>query len=131
MHTITLVMGDPWNDGHGRSRDFTIECNLDPIQLRDAYKAGCEILGFNIEDEIARNYEDNKLEKRFAKRFQELGLDWNWEGDKPITLDTDGYAELWLFAVKLGCKQTFGCDFTYTEVHPHTIEIDGYGLFYA
>ena len=131
MHTITLVMGDPWNDGHGRHRSLIIESNLHSRQILDAYKAGCEILGFDIQAEIAHNYEDSCLGERFAKRFQELGLDWNWEGDEPIGLDTDAYAELWLFAVKLGCKQTFGYDFMYTEVHPHTIEIDGYGLFYA
>ena len=126
MSIIVLTVGDWSNDGHGRSADVTIRCSHNVNDLEDAYKKGCKILGFDVEDEIARNYEDNILHKHHFEAFKRHGLEWNWDGDdgEEIYLDANAYAELWLFAAKLGNK-----DLTYEVMSPDGINIGGYGIF--
>lgn len=133
MYTVHLLLGDLWNDGHGKSHSIVIETNLTTDQILESYKKGCEVLGFDVQKEIAAEYGDNKLREKYSQRFEELGLAWVWhvEGDEdgPIDLDCDAYAELWLFAARLGAPKAIGCAFVYNVITPDAVHIGGYGLF--
>lgn len=141
---ITLVLGDPWADGHGMSDRINISSNLTDGEITKAYQKGKKKLSFNF-DGVAEDYEDSHLEKAKWEEFLKLGFS-NPEYEKEygeiyqpgdtydpddeesdLVLDSEGFARLYLFLVKLG-NDKFEYEMLSDKLNP-TIDIGGYGLF--
>lgn len=71
---VTLVMGDPSNDGHGQVGRFTYKSNYTSKQIQEAYKKSCELLGFDFINECCEEYEDGLVPERFVNVFVEKGI---------------------------------------------------------
>lgn len=135
-YSINLMMGDPYADGHGKSEVTMIESNLNVKDLLKAFKAGSKKIGVDF-DEIASDYEEDKLTNEDHDKFVAHGFsfdkvsefDWTDEDDEyyALRLDTDLFAELYLFCVKVGRP-----DFEYKVIRSkNNIDIGGYGLFWG
>lgn len=129
MHPIQLVLGDWSNDGHGQTDTLFILSNLSSTEIEAAYKRGTKILGFDMKSQVAADYEDSKISETKVETFKKAGFvfsdsEWDLDGEGDIWLDSDCYAQLWLFVVKLGAPT-----FEYEIQRPPRLTIGGCGLF--
>lgn len=150
-HLVDLVLGDWSNDGHGLTETITVRCNLTPQQLEDAYNAGVEQLGLDVEDDVARDYEDPflyfdqweklaakgmTLERLFAHELKGEYASYLFDDateflkepvdDEGFQIDEQAYVELWLFTASLGDPSL---KWEVTEDDSPHVRIGGYGLF--
>lgn len=141
---ITLVLGDWSHDGHGLTDRINISSNLTDKEITKAYKAGKKKLSFDF-DRVAEDYEDSRLTKVRWGEFLKLGFsnpeyEKKWsepyqpgdtydpdDEESDLVLDSEGFARLYLFLVKLG-NDKFEYEILSDKQNP-TIEIGGYGLF--
>lgn len=149
---VLLVVGDPSADGHGRTETFRFDHNLiSNSALKSAYKAGCKIIGHDIEDVVAKDYQDSSVPVEVMDALVEHGLMvkeegndfsdsyWNLspEGLMPadsaytyndnININSELYAELWMRIAQLGSPAL-----SYTvpkRSYDDKIDIGGYGFF--
>jgi hypothetical protein len=133
-HSVNLVMGDPWDDGHGKSEVVMIETNLGVKEIQKAFKAGAKKIGIPLrrgEWDIADDYEENVLTREYYDKFVKHGFEFDvsehdWLNEDELNIWTDVYVELYLFCVKKGNP-----DFEYEVIKSkNNIDIGGYGLFY-
>lgn len=136
-HNITLVVGDPSNDGHGRSESVQILSNLTPEQMWEAYKKATEKIGFDFCEKVARTYEDSYIEQDIFQKLCDAGMnclgiqkdleryDEDDEDSKWI-LDAVSYSQIFLAIVLLGNPEFCG---RIVEDNSKTMRIGGYGLF--
>jgi hypothetical protein len=132
-NTISLVLGDWSGDGHEKTETIVLRSNLTNKQIEDAYKKGTNKVGFDFIRTIANEYEDNVISAEKLDALIELGLkDFDRIGDDTdeddYNLDTDSFADIYLFIVKLG-NEDFEYKILVGESNPE-IRIGGYGLFY-
>lgn len=140
--TITLVLGDWSDDGHGKSETIVVGSNLDKDEVFKAYQKGSKKLGFNFIDKIAADYEDNWLSSDKLGKLMEHGItpekffsnDYDLkqakealENEDGVGLWTDSYAAIFLLIAKLG-NETFEYEIL-PEDRSSRINIGGYGLF--
>lgn len=131
---VTLTVGDWAADGHGRTHRVTIRTNLSAPELQRAYAGGTKIVGFDLKEEVARDYEDNLFPNEYLSKLIELGLPvGDIFGDVPeeelveYGLDYDTYWMVWLFIAKLGAPQL-----AYRQVlEGSNVNVGGYGLFFS
>lgn len=131
---VTLTVGDWAADGHGRTHRVTIRTNLSAPELQRAYVEGTKIVGFDLKEKVARDYEDNSFPKQYFSKLIELGLPADdIFGDVPeeelfeYGLDYDTYWMVWLFIAKLGAPRL-----AYRQVlEGSNVNVGGYGLFFS
>lgn len=151
---INLVLGDISHDGHGFTETITIDSNLTKEQLIKAHNAGAKELKIDLGNDVARDYEDNVIEKRTWKKLIKAGMTRNdlyaieqstpWvQRDKQYDemwnehigaieevneteLDPFTFAAIWLFIAKVG-DDTLSFKVSHNE--SPNINIGGYGLF--
>lgn len=132
-HQINLVLGDWSGDGHNQTATVTIKCNLNKKELENAFNAGCMKTGVNFDDDVASDYEDNKISEEVVEKLSKHGFkikDYS-EDEEPedggYSLWTDGYAAAWMFIAKVG-----NSELEYEEMTSDSpnINIGGYGLFF-
>lgn len=132
MHIFTIVLGDPCDDGHGKSETFIISSNktMEDVRLADKEMP----IQMN---EVCTDYEDDRIDCDMVEKMKAAGIDFNedkFEGD----MNEDGeyrpspelLVEIWLDLLML---------------HDPTLELEimavnslstgsnvnvGYGLFY-
>jgi hypothetical protein len=133
-YKIKLTMGDWSHDGHGLTEHVMVMCNLTATQLQQAYKRGCEKVGFDFTRDVAASYEDNVLPQGLLKKLEEQGFvpkefasEWAdpYDGEK-FRLGPDNFWQIWMFVAGLSStlldyEEVTG-DFT-------DVRIGGYGLF--
>lgn len=125
---IEIIMGDTSADGHGQTDSIYIESNLTVQQIQAAYNKGTKLVGFNLVDSVAADYEDNKITVEDWNKLIALGFDGtSMEDDDDedhLALWTDSFSEIYFFICKLGDPT-----FTYNVTKYDRIDIGGYGLF--
>lgn len=128
MNRISLLMGDGSKDGHGETESLLIEVNVTRKKLEKAYKKGARKLGYDFEVKAASEYGKRKLTKKVFKKLKELGWPVPAGFERcGLLLDTDTYADIWIFLAKLGNPEL--------EVYVQTpdgvdeLPIGGYALF--
>jgi hypothetical protein len=138
IHTITLVLGDPYHDGHNISHNEYIKSNLTIKEIQGAYKKGVKKIGVDLSEDICAGSEENSLEFQYFKKFIDAGfLKFGFElnkddlksikNEKDIEyLDSDMFVALYLFTVFIG-----NGEFKYEliENEESNIDIGAYGLF--
>ena len=140
QNLISLLVGDPYADGHGRTERKIVKSSLDVGELQQAYTAGVGIVGFDLDKQVATGYDDytiaaelvEKLEAQGFDRFEQLrsGIhEWDAEpssddesGDWNLSIDA--YVDLYLFIVKLGRP-----DAKLELLQLPSVALGGYGLF--
>ena len=128
---ITLIVGDKSHDGHGMTESIDVESNLSRAELLEAYSLGCEIVGFDLKKEVAREHQDCSLPEHMALRLREKG--YTWEGDddldglklSDISLYPEWFVDIWMFIASLGNSKL---SWSMSTANP-IIGIGGYGLF--
>jgi len=128
MTRVSLLMGDDSKDGHGETESLLVEVNVTLKGLEKAYKKGARKLGYDFEVKAASEYGKRKLSKKVFEKLKELG--WSVPAGFERcgrVLDTDTYADIWIFLAKLGDPEL--------EVYVQTpdgideLPIGGYALF--
>jgi len=143
-----LVIGDPSDDGHGRTDDYYYEINVETYsQLLSAYQRGVKICGVDLTKNICCEYEDSgikisDLRKLLAHGVLELTeenlafiaedivadsfdeIDDN-EYDHYFFGNFDNYHEIWLGIAKLGQPNLV---YTSSSSYIEEFHIGGYGL---
>ncbi len=99
-HTIRLVRGDPSGDGHGRTSTHSFRSSLTPDEVRQAYRKGVGIVGFDlIQEEINTNGNRFKLKPEYREAMKTHGyvsdVDVDW-------IDSETYIDIYLWIAKLG-----------------------------
>lgn len=126
-HCINLSLGDWSHDGHCKTSVFTIQSSLGYKELEGAYKKGVEIVGLDIREEIAFEYEDNKISQEDLNKLRVQGydvkLDEVYNDKTSYYLDENTFVDMFLWVVKKGNPK-----FKYEFVNA-TLAIGGYGLF--
>lgn len=131
-YIISLTAGDWGGDGHEKTQDFYVVSNLKGKEIGAAYDKATKLLGFDYVNEVAVEYEDSRLPKKFLKKMRELGMKIELEDEKYhtednyVSINSEEYATIWLEIVKLG-NPGFTWSFLKTEAR---LDIGGYGLFY-
>ena len=131
-HIVQLIVGDWFEDGHGRHRDVVLKTNFDQRQIEEAYLKGSEILGENILGNYCIQYEDSELPaeimtKLFNHGFSGRMLDSIYKlEDGSYGASNEDLVAIYLFVCHLGDS-----NFKYELVEPSRIHIGGYGVFYG
>ena len=133
MGQISIVVGDSSGDGHDKTETTIIECVLDIDELKDAFKKGTELIGFDLEN-CCTDYEDNDITEYIAeikslfnqseKPMDYYGIEKSYKDSSKFIIYSGGFIEVWLRIVRLAIPE-----FTWEVVSPKQIEIGGYGLF--
>jgi hypothetical protein len=128
MHTINLLIGDTSGDGHEKSDVVVISSNLSEAELRKAYLDSVELTGVDLVKDVCDEYEDRKIHAKTVKKLSRFGyVDSEWQEENWGVTDTDAWAELWMWFIKLSRPDFVArivCD------NSPNINIGGYGLYY-
>ena len=130
--TLKLLVGDAGGDGHAHVEVVLVKCSLDREGLADAYKRGCEIVGFKLEEAVAVEYNNNTLPVGIEQKLTNVDFDWNCIGDTEnrndideIYIYTQDYVELFMFICGLGSPTL-----TWNVARDiKRLDIGGYGLY--
>lgn len=142
-HTVSLRLGDWSDDGHGKTEIRTIKTNLTCKDLAKAYDEGVKKVGFDLEEETARDYEEPYMYVEHWKMLEAVGMTLNqlfsskWcnsddaekaltAGEDQFSIYIDEYVAAWLFIAKQGDPTL---EHKFVENNQSIIEIGGYGLF--
>lgn len=80
-YRLSFCIGDPSEDGHGKKRNYYINCNYSSEEIDAIYKKLTDKLGFDFCKEAASEYESQELAPEFTNRLIEIGfLDKDDEG---------------------------------------------------
>lgn len=131
---ITLLLGDPSGDGHGKSETIVINSNIDANDIKVAYKKASKELGFDLVNNVCSDYEDNFVPKDIFDILVKNGMEYDlfdYEKNQLEAADTRGvsisyneYLNIYFFIVFFGNK-----DFEYEITNHPVIDIGGYGLY--
>jgi hypothetical protein len=124
-YTIKLIVGDWSNDGHNMSDEIVIFSNIDATHIREAFRLGTDVIGFDLLRECD-DYEQYQLSAKALTCINDQFGDLY-----RLTIEPDGsikattYVDLYLAITKLG-----NAEFEWQLQHySATIDIGGYGLF--
>jgi hypothetical protein len=130
MHKINFTVGDWSKDGHNQSDEYVVESNLKAGEIKRAYRVGSRKVGFDLNKDVAADYEDHIMNEEFYNRLIELIP----EAEQHFTADNERYFEdgptsylkVYFEIVKLGNPE-----FVYTILNDKnpTINLGGYGLY--
>ena len=137
-YNIILRLGDPSDDGHGKTCEFNYVFDKSKDDIFAAYKEGVEKIGFDFINEVAVEYEDSSLDDDSFRKLKEAGFDCSHfynnghmdnhdEGDAEYVnfLNEEDYISIFLFFVKVGDPSI-----TYKKLDCAVMDIGGYGLFH-
>ena len=92
-YRLSFSIGDPSDDGHGRYKDYLINCNYSNEEIEKIYEKVKAKLGFDFIEKAASEYESRELAPEYTKRLIDIGfLDKDNQGIVPEddTWDTPG-----------------------------------------
>lgn len=126
---ISLVLGDWSHDGHSKADTVVIKSNFTVKEIEKAYKKATKKLGFDLINDVAADYEDNKLSKDKMKILLDNGFKYELEESDSENhyLWIDSFTDIYLFIVKMG-DESFEHIVLEGDLKP-TIHIGGYGLY--
>jgi len=127
------MAGDWANDGHGMTQSIIIKSNFTKDQIKEAYKSGTEIIGFDLKSDCCRKYEDDLLTTEQVNKLKSYGIivefECEWDGadlSEGFHVIPDEYTEIFLKICRLGDP-----DFNYEILDTPEVHIGGYGIFYS
>lgn len=86
-YRLSFSIGDPSEDGHGRYKDYLINCNYPNEEIEKIYEKVKAKLGFDFLEEAASEYESRELAPEYTKKLIDIGfLD---KDDAGIILEDD------------------------------------------
>lgn len=85
-YRLSFCIGDPSEDGHGKKRNYYINCNYSSEEIDVIYKKLTDKLGFDFCKEAASEYESQELAPEFTKRLIDIGF---LDKDEGIILEGD------------------------------------------
>ena len=123
MNLLQLVMGDYGGDGHSQTRTSLIKTNLNNYEIKEAYYNGVKLIGVDLINAIASEYEERDVLPEYREAYLSAGYS---EEDYSLLerLDYNSFCTLYLFTVQKGNPE-----FKYEHVNVRNIYIGGYGLF--
>lgn len=65
---VYIDLGDPSNDGHGRSKKVLLEINTTLLEMQEAYKASCKKLGISFNHN--EDYTETKRHWEIADKYR-------------------------------------------------------------
>ncbi len=126
---ISAVVGDWSGDGHEKTETIVFCSNLGPKEINNTYKAGAKVIGFDLIDDVAVDYEDNILRKEHSDQLLVSGFDLSSfeSGDKDgeFYLYKEDFFKIWIYFLKLG-----DANFKFSTINTFEVTIGGYGFFY-
>jgi hypothetical protein len=130
-YNIILRLGDPSEDGHGKTCEFNYVFNKSKDEIFSAYKEGAKKIGFDLINEVAVEYEDRIIAEKHLKKLKKKGfnlvnlenIEENFSGG--ISLSDKDFVRIFLFFVEVGDPLI-----TYKKLDCDVLDIGGYGLFY-
>lgn len=143
MYTISLTVGDPSGDGHDKRETFLIKSSLSMKNLKKAYDAGCDVLGFNLIEDHCSEFEDNYLPvsvyDELVMKFYEVNpamakdsdvvlseeLDCSTLMNDKVWVDSDLWVSLVLMVCSIGDPSL-----VYEYVNGTEWAVGGYGIFF-
>lgn len=146
MYKFKITLGDPSDDGHGKTETYIIQSNRPLEEVRKAYSLACRISGIKFHNEICADYEDHSLSKDQIEKFENIGINviglmfGNSEYDPDYEdsgwLEMDTYVELLLCFITLYTSELKLIivsdeleDFEFYDDKYGYISHFGYGLF--
>ena len=121
-YIVNLIVGDWSLDGHNQTSSVTIESNLSKSEIKEAYKAGTAIVGFDLSSKVCIEYEDYKISEEHLSKLEKCGITVELDdGD----LNAETFALIYLDIAKLGNPDS---EFVIVSSKA-AINIGGYGLF--
>lgn len=126
---IQIMVGDMSGDGHNITETTSIKSNKSYDDVREAYKKGCEIVGFDLTETVCKEYEDSHLDEDKAIALQNAGFDLtdlqDFDDDlEDINLIAEDFLTLYLNICQIGDPS-----FQYEYASMRQLKIGGYGLF--
>lgn len=88
-----------------------INSSLSKDDMEKAYKAGCEVIGFDMVETLCEEYEQGSIEKEAVEAFASSGLDLlavadKWDREEyakhGVLAVRDLWVQMWLHICKLG-----------------------------
>lgn len=129
---IRLVVGDWSKDGHEKSSDVYISCNLTAKEIEKAYKKGAKAIGLDVRETVASEYQDPYLLKEHYEKLKKAGYKEELEPyddtEKTPTkfyINDDCFAEMFMFVAKVGNP---ALEYELAE-NSESVNVGGYGLF--
>lgn len=129
-YNINLVVGDWSCDGHNKFDYIAINSNVDVETIKEAYKKGTKIVGFDWSKEVAAKYEDNTVCAEIVKKLKDHGHEGFYEenDDGTATIyEADDFAQTYMFIACIGDPSIV---WSFTEMKKHQINIGGYGIYF-
>ncbi len=92
QHIFSICVGDYYGDGHGKFYRTTYTFNCTPEKLKESYKKGTKILGYNLTD-YCSDYGDMLIPLYFWKALAKHKIITRYDSDidPEIDLDEDGW----------------------------------------
>ena len=122
MNKILLKLGDWSDDGHGKTEDVFIQCNLTMEELQAAYKKGSKKVGVNLSDDVCCEYEDSSIDDETRNELEKAGLELPYS---EWGIDATDFANLWMAIATIGNPDL---KWEHDNLNVPTIDIGGYGL---
>jgi len=124
-----LCEGDWSGDGHEKSTDYYVKCNMNPAEL---YKKAVKIAGYDLIKDYCHDYEDNKIP---VKILLDIWPDFfNSEYEPDSEEEAEEYTlycgEFWpeIF-LKFCQKADINFKYEFVDSDYPEIKIGGYGLY--
>jgi hypothetical protein len=130
-YNITIRVGDPSDDGHGKTRESSYIFNKSKAEIFAAYREGAKKIGFDFIDNVAVDYEDRIIAEKHLKKLKKKGFNLvNLENieenfSEGISLSDKDFVRIFLFFVEVGDPLIM-----YKGLDCEVLDIGGYGLFY-
>lgn len=133
---VVIVYGDWSGDGHDHTSRTYVWSNKGVAEWRAAVAKGNAIVGFNIQEDVAAEYEQTAVPKELVEKAFAAG--WRYKFDKYATsqlkkdglydFDNGSYEDLFLFIVGLGDPELKWQALNHGS-HHQEVHAGGYGLF--
>lgn len=129
-HIVQIEIGDSSGDGHDKRELFTFSCTHSAFDVREAFRRGSEIVGFNL-TEYCEAYEDNSVPQEVFEKLKEHGAISSWlandieeyNNGEPY-LDQETYVKSYMIIAQKGLPEL-----RYSMRRSPAIKAGGYGLF--
>ena len=132
-YNITLVMGDPYDDGHGKTDIVNIVSNLSAKEIKKAYTKGSKKNRFDYISDYCNEFVDSSLPANIVDTLVKVGFDKSifdkcslYKGIHSIWYDI--HYQIYLFIVYLFIVYLGDNSFIYEKTDQSRIDIGGYGF---
>ena len=131
MYKFKIVVGDEYDDGHGRYETIVVEASINTAEVEDAIDAA--VAGFGDVDitRLCTDYGDGTVPSSVINRAKELGIDiecviGEYKGEFYVE-GPEGFVDLYLTLAAY--FKPFEWSITSDDIPELCLPSSGYGLF--